>query len=74
MSGGAGTSSGSQPYPEALTAGVKVNVGIDTHSNDYVENMKLAVICGRARARIDRSERPKLPARGSRARAPRLKH
>ena len=50
--GGAGTSSGSQPYPEALTAGVKVNVGIDTHSNDYVENMKLAVICGRARARI----------------------
>jgi 5-methylthioadenosine/S-adenosylhomocysteine deaminase len=50
--GGAGTSSGSQPYPEALTAGVKVNVGIDTHSNDYVENMKLAVICGRARARL----------------------
>jgi cytosine/adenosine deaminase-related metal-dependent hydrolase len=27
-------------------------VGIDTHSNDYLENLKLAVICGRARARL----------------------
>jgi len=50
--GGAGASSGSQPYPEALTAGVLTNIGIDTHSNDYVENLKLAVICGRARARL----------------------
>ncbi|MBK8250170.1 MAG: amidohydrolase family protein [Gemmatimonadetes bacterium] len=50
--GGAGASSGTQPYPEALTAGVRTNVGIDTHSNDYVENLKLAVICGRARARV----------------------
>ncbi|WP_353268667.1 amidohydrolase family protein [Gemmatimonas sp.] len=50
--GGAGNSSGSQPYPEALAAGVATNVGIDTHSNDYVENLKLAVICGRARARL----------------------
>ncbi len=50
--GGAGASSGTQPYPEALTAGVLTNVGIDTHSNDYIENMKLAVICGRARARL----------------------
>jgi cytosine/adenosine deaminase-related metal-dependent hydrolase len=50
--GGAGNSSGSQPYPEALTAGVITNVGIDTHSNDYLENLKLAVICGRARARL----------------------
>jgi 5-methylthioadenosine/S-adenosylhomocysteine deaminase len=50
--GGAGASSGTQPYPEALTAGVSTNVGIDTHSNDYVENLKLAVICGRARARV----------------------
>jgi 5-methylthioadenosine/S-adenosylhomocysteine deaminase len=50
--GGAGASSGSQPYPEALTAGVRTNVGIDTHSNDCVENLKLAVICGRARARL----------------------
>jgi 5-methylthioadenosine/S-adenosylhomocysteine deaminase len=50
--GGAGASSGSQPYPEALTAGVRSNIGIDTHSNDYVENLKQAVICGRARARL----------------------
>jgi len=50
--GGAGNSSGTQPYPEALAAGVRVNVGIDTHSNDYLENLKLAVICGRARARL----------------------
>ncbi|AMW04470.1 amidohydrolase family protein [Gemmatimonas phototrophica] len=50
--GGAGNSSGSQPYPEALAAGAATNVGIDTHSNDYVENLKLAVICGRARARL----------------------
>jgi 5-methylthioadenosine/S-adenosylhomocysteine deaminase len=49
--GGAGNSSGTQPYPEALAAGVPVNVGIDTHSNDYLENLKLAVITGRARAR-----------------------
>ena len=50
--GGAGASSSSQPYPEALTAGVHTNIGIDTHSNDYIENLKLAVICGRARARL----------------------
>jgi 5-methylthioadenosine/S-adenosylhomocysteine deaminase len=50
--GGAGASSGAQPYAEALTAGVLTNIGIDTHSNDYVENLKLAVICGRARARL----------------------
>lgn len=50
--GGAGTSGGSQPYPEALTAGVRTNIGIDTHSNDYVENLKQAVTCGRARARL----------------------
>jgi cytosine/adenosine deaminase-related metal-dependent hydrolase len=50
--GGAGNSSGTQPYPEAVAAGVAVNVGIDTHSNDYLENLKLAVICGRARARL----------------------
>lgn len=45
--GGAG--GGTQPYPEALTKGMKVNVGIDTHSNDYVENLKLAVLYGQAR-------------------------
>ncbi|MSO65570.1 MAG: amidohydrolase, partial [Alphaproteobacteria bacterium] len=48
--GGAGGMS--QPYPEALGAGMNVNVGLDTHSNDYVENLKLAVIAGRARAEL----------------------
>ena len=38
-----------QPYPEALGHGLKVNVGIDTHSNDYLENLKLAVLLGQAR-------------------------
>lgn len=49
---GAGGSSGSHPYPEALAAGVNTSIGIDTHSNDYVENLKLAVLYGRARARL----------------------
>lgn len=48
--GGAGFSS--QPYPEALAAGMKVNIGIDTHSNDYLENLKLAVVYGKVRARL----------------------
>lgn len=48
--GGAGGAT--QPYPEALGAGMNVNIGLDTHSNDYVENMKLAVIAGRARSRL----------------------
>lgn len=48
--GGAGFTS--QPYPEALAAGVKVNIGIDTHSNDYLENLKLAVVYGKIRARL----------------------
>ncbi len=46
--GGAGVSS--QPYPEALAAGVASAIGLDTHSNDAVENVKLAVIKGRVRA------------------------
>ncbi len=36
-----------QQYPEALGAGMNVNIGIDTHSNDYLENLKLAVLYGR---------------------------
>lgn len=48
--GGAGGAT--QPYPEALGAGMNVNIGLDTHSNDYVENLKLAVIAGRARAKL----------------------
>lgn len=45
--GGAGGFS--QNYPEALAAGMQVNIGIDTHSNDYMENLKLAVLYGQAR-------------------------
>jgi cytosine/adenosine deaminase-related metal-dependent hydrolase len=48
--GGAG--GGTQPWPEALAAGVPVNIGIDTHSNDMVENVKLAVLYGQARASL----------------------
>lgn len=48
--GGAGN--GTQPYPEALAAGLKVNIGIDTHSNDYLENLKLAVLYGQARHQL----------------------
>jgi 5-methylthioadenosine/S-adenosylhomocysteine deaminase len=48
--GGAGFTS--QPYPEALAAGMKVNIGIDTHSNDYLENLKLAVVYGKVRTRL----------------------
>ena len=50
--GGAGGGGGIQPWVEALSAGAPTNIGIDTHSNDYLENLKLAVILGRTRARI----------------------
>lgn len=46
---GAGGSNGTQPWPELLAADVNTAIGIDTHSNDYVENIKLAVLNGRAR-------------------------
>jgi cytosine/adenosine deaminase-related metal-dependent hydrolase len=45
--GGAGGDT--QPLPEALGAGIAVNVGIDTHSNDFLENLKLSVLYGQAR-------------------------
>jgi cytosine/adenosine deaminase-related metal-dependent hydrolase len=48
---GGGAGGGSQPYPEALGAGVAVSIGIDTHSNDYAENLKLAVLYGKNRYR-----------------------
>ncbi|MSO64963.1 MAG: amidohydrolase [Alphaproteobacteria bacterium] len=56
--GGAGGAS--QPYPEALGAGIPTTVAIDTHSNDFIENLKLAVIGGKARAKLiaDRSPVP----------------
>jgi cytosine/adenosine deaminase-related metal-dependent hydrolase len=44
-----GAGGDTQPWPEALAAGFKTNIGIDTHSNDYVENLKLAVLYGQAR-------------------------
>ena len=46
---GGGAGGGTQPYPEALATRMGVNIGIDTHSNDFVENLKLAVLCGQAR-------------------------
>jgi 5-methylthioadenosine/S-adenosylhomocysteine deaminase len=49
-----------QPYPEALGHGVRTNVGIDTHSNNYLEMLKIAVVSGQARyhALKDSSELP----------------
>jgi 5-methylthioadenosine/S-adenosylhomocysteine deaminase len=38
-----------QPWSEALAAGVKSGPAIDTHSNDMVENIKMAVVHGGAR-------------------------
>ena len=55
---GGGAGGGSQPYPEALGAGVAVNIGIDTHSNDYLEDLKLSVLYGRYRARFLRESSP----------------
>jgi cytosine/adenosine deaminase-related metal-dependent hydrolase len=49
---GAAVLPSSQPYPEALAAGVNTSIGLDTHSNDYLENVKLAVVQGRARAQL----------------------
>jgi 5-methylthioadenosine/S-adenosylhomocysteine deaminase len=49
---GAGALPSSQPYPEALAAGLNTSIGFDTHSGDYVENVKLAVMQGRARAQL----------------------
>ena len=46
---GAGSGQGAQPYIEALAAGINVAVGLDTHSNDLLENAKLAVLYGRLR-------------------------
>ncbi len=54
--GGAGGAS--MPYPEALAQDMAVNIGIDTHSNDYLENLKLAVLIGQARYYLRRGESP----------------
>ena len=47
---GAGVTPAQWPWPEALGAGVNSGIGLDTHSNDYLENLKMAVIYGRIRA------------------------
>ncbi len=52
--GGAGQVGLTQPYPEALAAGMKVSIGVDTHSNDYLENLKLAVLSGLLKAPLKR--------------------
>jgi cytosine/adenosine deaminase-related metal-dependent hydrolase len=59
--GGAGN--GTQPLPEALAAGIPVNIGIDTHSNDYLENLKLAILYGQARYQLLQEHAPQLAAR-----------
>ncbi|GAB5414967.1 MAG: amidohydrolase [Congregibacter sp.] len=60
--GGAGGDT--QPYPEALAAGIPSNIAIDTHSNDYLENLKLAVLYGQARHALARQWNPDgLPTR-----------
>lgn len=46
---GAGSGEGRQPFIEALGSGINVAVGLDTHSNDMLENAKLAVLYGRLR-------------------------
>jgi 5-methylthioadenosine/S-adenosylhomocysteine deaminase len=55
---GASVLPSSQPYPEALAAGVNTCIGLDTHSNDYLENIKLAVMQGRGRAQLLGSSSP----------------
>ena len=46
---GAGSGQGAQPFIEALGAGINVAVGLDSHSNDMLENAKLSVLYGRLR-------------------------
>jgi cytosine/adenosine deaminase-related metal-dependent hydrolase len=46
---GGGAGGPAQPYPEALGAELATAVAIDTHSNDMLENLKLAVLYGQAR-------------------------
>ncbi|MEL7043704.1 MAG: amidohydrolase family protein [Pseudomonadota bacterium] len=57
--GGAGGAT--QPLPEALGAQLSVNVGIDTHSNDFLENLKLAVLFGQARHALLKDRDGSLP-------------
>jgi len=47
-----GVGGATQPYPEALGNGIKTNIGVDTHSNNYLEILKLGVATGRTRYHI----------------------
>jgi len=55
---GGGAGGATQPWPEIFAAGVNTNIGIDTHSNDYLENLKLAVLYGQARFSLLRTTSP----------------
>lgn len=55
---GAGSAGGWQPFIEALAAGINTNVGLDTHSNDLLENAKLAVLYGRLRYDLTNGQSP----------------
>lgn len=55
---GGGAGGTPQPWAETLAAGVKGGPAIDTHSNDMVENVKMAVIHGQARHGLIRTTSP----------------
>jgi cytosine/adenosine deaminase-related metal-dependent hydrolase len=44
-----------------LASGIATNIAIDTHSNDLIENIKLAVIGGKARAKLLAGTKVKAP-------------
>lgn len=46
----------SQPYPEALAAGLNIALGLDQLSNDFVENIKLATLNGQLRTSLVAAE------------------
>jgi cytosine/adenosine deaminase-related metal-dependent hydrolase len=50
--GGAGVNPSAQPYPEALGLGINTALGLDAHSTDFLENLKLALLFGRAREHL----------------------
>lgn len=60
---GGGAGGTPQPWAETLGAGVKGGPAIDTHSNDMIENVKLAVIHGQARYGLRQESSPVALAR-----------
>jgi Cytosine deaminase and related metal-dependent hydrolases len=55
---GGGPGGRPQPWPEMLAAGVSSGPAIDTHTNDMIENVKLAVFHGQARYELLRDTSP----------------